>query len=153
MQWGVSVIAILVLLLLGSAVFKYPDIISAEITLTGTIPPAGIVAKTTGKIDEFLVEDNQLVSFDQWLAVIDNPANTRELIYLRHYLDTLDLESNGPLPPENLNLGTLQSQYYTFYALLYDYDEFRRLNYYPSKITMSEERIGQYEVQYKNLAR
>ncbi|WP_303010552.1 hypothetical protein [uncultured Bacteroides sp.] len=35
-RWGISVIACVVLILLiGSAMFKYPDIISSTVTLTG----------------------------------------------------------------------------------------------------------------------
>ena len=39
-RWGITLIAFIFLLLLaGSAIFKYPDMINASVTLTGTVPP------------------------------------------------------------------------------------------------------------------
>ena len=47
-RWGITLIAFIFLLLLaGSAIFKYPDMINASVTLTGTVPPAEIVSRST----------------------------------------------------------------------------------------------------------
>lgn len=48
-RWGITMIACVVLMLLvGSAVFKYPDVISSTVTLTGTTPVSAVVARTSG---------------------------------------------------------------------------------------------------------
>jgi HlyD family secretion protein len=55
-RWGITVLgAIIVIILAGSAVFKYPDIISAQITITGSTPPAAIVARSNGMIKELYI--------------------------------------------------------------------------------------------------
>ena len=92
LRWGIIVLAAFTLILLiGSAIFKYPDIISAQITLTGTKPPASIVAHSSGKLKELFVTDNQEVKTGDYLAVIDNSARTEDVLFLKNYLDTLPL--------------------------------------------------------------
>ena len=90
LRWGITVLAVVVvILLIGSAIVKYPDVISAQITLTGSTPPATLVAHASGKIKELYVKDNQEVKTGEYLAVIDNSANTKDILFLKNYLDSL----------------------------------------------------------------
>ena len=126
--------------------------------------------------------DNQEVKTGDYLAVIDNPARTEDVLELKNYLDTFDLdrhcEGDSPkqfskneqsgllpasslavrndeanLPDKNLQVGSLQTLYSTFYTTLFEYNEYKRLSYYPQKIKMTKDRIIQYEAQYQNLLR
>ena len=178
LRWGITVLAVVVVILLtGSAVVKYPDVISAQITLTGSTPPATIVAHTSGKIKELYVKDNQEVKADEYLAVIDNSANTDDVISLKNYLHNFNLErhceGDSPkqsgknksagllrsarndvsniLPDKNLQIGALQQLFTSFHTILFEYTEYQRLLYYPQKKKMTQERIAQYEKQYKTL--
>ncbi len=156
LRWGITLIAsIMLILLIGSMLFKYPDIISARMTLTGTVPPAGIMAKNSGKIKELFVQDNQLVTTGDYLAVIENSAETSDILFLKQYLQSLAIhpDSMALLPPKTLQVGTLQSLYSNLYLTLFEYNEFIRLDYFPTKIKMSQERILQYEEQYTSLSR
>ena len=82
-RWGITMTACVVLMLLvGSAVFKYPDIISSTVTLTGTTPVSAVVARSSGKLQELYVENNQKVKANALLAVIENPAKTEDIIRL-----------------------------------------------------------------------
>jgi len=75
-RWGITVIFLIVLVLLvGSWFFKYPDVITSTIIVTTEPPPASIVAKSSGKMANLLVQNNQAVHAGEVLAVIDNPAN------------------------------------------------------------------------------
>lgn len=150
---GITVIlAILIIILIGSAIFKYPDTISTTITLTGTTPPARVVAKSSGKVQELLVDNNQQVQSADYLLVIENPATTRDVIYLKKYLKNVSLKMDTmiSLPPENLELGALQANYSSFYLALFEYEEFKRLRYYNKKIDFMKDRIGKNEVYYSN---
>jgi len=166
LRWGIIILAAFTLILLiGSAIFKYPDIIPAQITLTGTKPPASIVARSSGKLKELFVTDNQGVKTGDYLAVIDNPARTEDVLKLKRFLDSFPsttLRTGYPtrndgnsdfLPDKSLQVGTLQTLYSSFYTALFDYLEYKRLVYYPQKIEMTKERIIQYEGQYRNLLR
>jgi HlyD family secretion protein len=89
------------------------------------------------------------------LAVIDNPAQTKDILYLKEFVNHLDIEDDSlvALPDKELLLGNLQSIYSTFYTTLFDYREYKRLLYYPQKVEMTKERISQYENQYRNMLR
>jgi HlyD family secretion protein len=156
LRWGIMLLAIIVgLLLTGSAVIKYPDVISARIVLTGSNPPADIVARSSGKLKELPVVDNQEVKAGDYLAVIDNPACTQDIKTLQAYLANLNLEQDSlpALPDKDLQTGNLQALYANFYITLFEYLEYKRLLYYSQKTTMTRERIVQYEQQYRSLLR
>lgn len=149
---GITLLAIIVVILLvGSAIFKYPDIISARVTLTGSTPPATIVAKTTGKLNELYVRDNQEVKSGDFLGVIENSAQTKDILTLTNYLEGINIDSVIILPPKHLSLGSLQTVYSSFYLILFEYTEYQRLEYLPAKEGILRERIKKYETQYQNL--
>lgn len=156
LRWGITMLALIVIVLLvGSSVFKYPDIITSTITLTGSMPPVAIVAHSTGKLNELYVEDNQQVKAGEYLAVIDNPAQTQDILFLKDYLGNLNLEDEKSIemPSKGLKLGGLQSSFSSFYVKLFEYVEYKRLRYYDSKINILSERINHYEKQHENSLR
>jgi len=94
LRWGITIVAVVVvMLLIGSAVIKYPDVIAAQIVLTGSTPPATIVAHASGKIKQLYVSDTLEITTGDYLAVIDNPAKTDDVLFLKNYLDSLPLNS------------------------------------------------------------
>ncbi|MDR1527662.1 MAG: HlyD family efflux transporter periplasmic adaptor subunit [Dysgonamonadaceae bacterium] len=156
LRWGIMLLAMVVgILLVGSAVIKYPDVISARIVLTGMNPPANVVARSSGKISELYVQDNQEVKAGDYLAVIDNSARTQDIAALQTYLSALDVTQNflPELPDKDLQVGNLQTLYANFYITLFEYLEYKRLLYYPQKTAITRERIVQYKQQYRNLLR
>ena len=150
LRWGITVFAIIVvILLIGSSVINYPDVIQSQIVLTGSIPPAAIVAHASGKLKELFVADNQEIIAEAYLAVIDNPAITKDILYLKNHLDTL----TNPFSPfafhlSPLSVGSLQQLYTSFSTTLFEYSEYKRLMYYSQKKSMTLERIALYEKQY-----
>jgi len=152
LRWGITVLTIVVIILLiGSAIIKYPDTISSSMTLTGTTPASGIVSRTSGRLQKLYVSDNQQVESGHYLAVIENPTETKDILFLKNYLSSFDNNADCVLPPQKMKLGNLQSLFESFFATLFEYAEFNRLQYYPQKKDMTEERIVQYEKQYKTL--
>ena len=94
LRWGITVLAaVVVILLIGSAIVKYPDVIPAQIVLTGSTPPAAIVAHASGKLKELYATDNKDVKTGEYLAVIDNPAETKDIINLKNYLSSAQLST------------------------------------------------------------
>lgn len=153
---GITVLfLILVALFTGSFFFRYPDVISAEMTLTSLHPAAQIVARTSGKINKLYVADHEEVAEGSKLAVIENPASTEDLLWLKKQLS---LTGNHPdsarkrlYPLRDLTLGSVQTAYAAFLRSLYDYENYRTLNYYPQKIASVQKQIGKYEVYYQSL--
>ncbi|WP_106831605.1 HlyD family secretion protein [Parabacteroides pacaensis] len=153
---GILVVASIVLILIiGSAIFKYPDTIVSTVTLTGSNPATGVVARSSGKIAELYVNDNQKVMKGDYLAIIENPADRKDVLYLKEYLSFMNgsIDSVLSLPLKNINVGTLQSRYSSFYLALSEYFQFRDLQYYPKKIELMKARIKKNEIQYHNITR
>ena len=153
---GIAVLfGVVVVLLTGSAFFTYPDMIQAPVTLTGSMPPAGVVAFSSGKLDMLSTQDNQIVKAGDYLAVIHNAAQTGDVLYLKRFLEALDMERDSvfAMPEKNLQLGNTQTLYASFYIMLFNYNEYIRQQYYPNKIRLAHERILQYNEQYGSLLR
>lgn len=153
-RWGITVTACVVLILLvGSAVFKYPDIISSTVTLTGTTPVSAIVAKTSGKLQELYVGNNQQVKANTLLAVIENPAKTNDIVRLKELVEQAgnSLDTIALVPSQQLQLGSLQSLYSSFYLSMSEYKQFKELAYHLKKIDLVKERIVRNEVYYRNM--
>ena len=92
---GIAVLfCVVVVLLTGSAFFTYPDMIQAPVMLTGSMPPAGVIAFSSGKLDMMNTQDNQIVKAGDYLAVIHNAAQTDDVLYLKRFLDELDIEKD-----------------------------------------------------------
>ena len=156
LRWGIMVLfGVVVILLAGSAFFTYPDVIQAPVELTGSMPPAGVIAFSSGKLDMLNTHDNQTVQVGDYLAVIHNPARTDDILYLKKFLNELDMERDSIfiLPEKNLQLGTLQSLFAQFHTLLFTYNEYILQQYYPNRIRMTKERIRRYDEQYRSLLR
>ena len=153
-RWGITMTACVVLMLLvGSAVFKYPDIISSTVTLTGTTPVSAVVARSSGKLQELYVENNQKVKANALLAVIENPAKTEDIIRLKELLQQAEsnLDTIALVPSGQLQLGSLQSLYSSYYLSMSEYRQFRELAYHLKKVDLVKVRIVKNEVYYTNM--
>ena len=141
LRWGiVTVASVVVLLIAGSALFRYPDVVTATATLTGSRPAATVVAHSTGKLQRVYVEDNQPVKAGDYLALIENEARAEDVRYLRDFLERqAAVEADSlRLPRRDLTLGTMQSLYASYYTALAAYRQFMRLDYYRRKAGMME---------------
>jgi len=166
LRWGIFIIsAIVFILLAGSWFFKYPDTISATMTLTSTTPPVSLVAKNTGRLKELYVCDKCQVKANDYLAVIENPASTEAMLTLKRKLtsqaslggDALlqQLLQDAHIPPEGGlgGFGNVQGLYTSFIRSLHDYQKFIELNYYPQKIATLQKRLDSYRQYYLGLER
>ena len=83
-RWGITVFfGVLALLFIGGCFFKYPDIISAEITITTEHPPVWIVSKGSGKVQEVYCKDRDTVQAGDIIAVLENPAVTTDVLNIK----------------------------------------------------------------------
>lgn len=118
-RWGtVLVFGIIVMLFFVSWFVKYPDVITSPVIITTNIPPEKVVAKTSGRIQAILVADKSRVVTSTPLAIIENPANYRDVFLLKSILDTLDINSNKNIFPfkllKNKQFGDVESAFSAF---------------------------------------
>lgn len=147
-RWGISLIALIILLLVvGAWFFKYPDIIRAEITINMEQSPAVIKARSTGKIIAILVTNQASVEANTPLAVIENPAVYTDVLWLDACLSTFSFadattrDGLALLKDTLLRLGTLQEPFSNFIAALEDYQRYQMIEYHKRKIQLKEDQI------------
>lgn len=160
-RWGITVIFIIVAgLFVGSYFFKYPDILEATITVTTENLPAGVMAKSTGRIDTVFVSEKEFVKQGDVLALIENPAKWEDVLWVKEVLtsgqedeltsEQVSKETRGrPLvhsstfpSARSLSLGDIQSAYLSFVKAFEDYNYFRTADYHQKKIKGIEKQIA-----------
>ncbi|MBP8777130.1 MAG: HlyD family efflux transporter periplasmic adaptor subunit [Bacteroidaceae bacterium] len=143
LRWGITVLAIIVIgLFIGCYFFKYPDTLTAEVTITTTTPPINVIARSTGKLDQIYVHNGQSVQSGEVLAVIQNTADYEDVKILSAKMQDwvngrLELKDlNQWMDNTTLKLGEMQGTYASFMKCLRESLDYRKFNYYPKKIQM-----------------
>ena len=119
-RWGNTILLIFIIIIfMLSWLIKYPDIVVAKAILTTEIPPQKEFASVTGKIDSLFVKNYQEVTKNTPLAIIENTANYKDVMYLKSILDTLKVNPLVPfyLPVDKmpiLFLGDIENQFSLF---------------------------------------
>jgi len=155
-RWGISIVFFVVIIIIaGSSFFKYPDIVSASIVLTTENPPAPIIAKSTGKIQNLCVIDNQSVKKDQMMGVIENPADYRHIEILKEWLDVIHKSLKGKKVlkslTEELILGDVQAVYASLTKNIDEYNRILKLDYHDKKIRLYKNELTKYKEYLNNL--
>lgn len=156
-RWGITVFfTVLAFFFIGGCFFKYPDVISAGITITTEHPPVWIVARGSGKIKEVYHKDRDSVWTGNIIAVLENPAKTKDVLLLKQKLSSFMLTDSSAcarLFPERLDLGSIQNAYASFLKSLTDYRNFLALNLYEQKITATRRELQEYHNYISHLNR
>ncbi|MCU0285633.1 MAG: HlyD family secretion protein [Acidobacteria bacterium] len=157
---GITVFFVVTLVfLVGSYFFKYPDVIQSSIVVTTETPPAAIVSRTTGKIQELFVLNNQKISAGTSIAIIENSANYHHVFELQQNLSQLkSLPSHFDISnllqfSEVYSLGELQPGYSNFLKSYQDYSHFIHLDYFTKKIESTRLQIDHYKTLYDRTER
>lgn len=134
-RYGTSVICfVLFVLFIGSFIFRYPDMINGQVVITTENPPVWIVAKSTGRVRELYCSDKAQIKAGELIAVIENPAVTNDVLYLKKLLlnDVRISDSAVFFPPTlfrtKYELGELQPAYSSFDKMVNSYQNFFSLN-------------------------
>lgn len=84
LRYGIGILATIVfVLLIGSAFFRYPETIQVEVTLTTLNPPAYIKSANSGRLEQLYTVNGQPVEKGDILVVMENVANTEDILQLR----------------------------------------------------------------------
>jgi multidrug resistance efflux pump len=157
-RYGISVIfAFLCIIIIGCWFFKYPDIVSANVSITANNLPTTIVARSDGRLVKIFIKDNQLVKENEVLAVIENSANYTEVFRMKEVIDSLgnilkaDVNLNLEFSGEYSRLGDIQPYYSSFIKQLKDFKNFVSLDYHSKKIASLNAEIVQQKDYLKKL--
>jgi len=152
LAWGMTVLlGVIILLFIGSWIFKYPDIIVSTITVTNENIPVNLVAKSSGKITGLFATDNQLVEKGKIVAVIENAAVTADVIKLKESIavydsgNWLDKTSYSRIDFTSSSFGEIESSFSQFRSKLEDYIRFTSRDVSGKKITGLQNQIRYYQ--------
>lgn len=147
-RWGITLFfGVLAVLLIGGCFFKYPDTVGAEVTVTTERPPVWMVARVSGKIKELYRADRDSVHPGDWIAVLDNPAETADVWRVKAALQSFVLTDSCVLTavfPEKPVLGGVQSAYAAFLRGLTDYRNFLSLDLYAQQLEATRKELVEY---------
>lgn len=149
---GITIVFIIVLILiLGSALVSYNDIIPAHITITSKNPPIYLKANSSGRLTNIFVEPNQQVKENEVLAEIENTAKLEDVLYLRDHLSNfktklLNLDKLQEKFPADLGLGTIQLAYGDFLTQYQNYILFTTLVPNKKESAMIANQLGEQEL-------
>ncbi len=149
-RWGITILfGVVTLLLLGSWLIRYPEMIKGNIVITTIKPPVRVLNRTSGRLVRLLVADTATVQAGQVLAEIENTTRLENLPALK----ALTMEMNRflsntdhtvQLPAASLTFGDLQAEYNT---VIKNYTDYKRLltdTYNPQRIALLKRQIADY---------
>ena len=118
LRYGIGILAsIVIVLLVGSALFRYPETVQVEVTLSPRNPPAYIKCTNGGKLGNLYVTNGQQIRKGDVLAVMENIAHTEDILRLRECLANWQAKGARPERMETVffhrlpRLGSVQGAY------------------------------------------
>ena len=156
LKWGITVIFFIVCIIFTLTwMIQYPDIIQSQVIVTTEMPPQREYAKTTGKLETLLVQNNQLVHSNQPLAIIENTANYRDVFKLKSIIDTININSNFfNFPIDSLPvlfLGDIESQYSLFENSYIQYTLNKELKPFSNEAIANTYSLSELKRRFRNL--
>ena len=155
-RWGLTLVfSIFGIIVIGSYFFKYPEVVSVPMTITTYNTPAVLEPRSTGKIEDLLVENGQEVNEGQLIAVVNNPATYTDVVSLKETLATLPKNNDwvATIESAGLNtgqrLGELQAPFTSFQKGWQQFDHYLEQGYLDLKIKLLDKQITKQQEIYK----
>lgn len=150
---------VIIVILVGSGFFSYPDLVRAPVIITKENPPSLLIARTSGRPEIIFRADGVTVNKSDTLAVIENPARYSDIFRLSNYVSFINrslfndsLLFLTPLPG-NLLLGEVQPPYNDFVTAWNDLRLFLNQDIFENKITALQTELNAYTRYSDNLER
>lgn len=146
-RWvAVSVIIFTILVLTFGWAIKYPDTVTGQITINSNIAPVNLVAGSSGKIYLNGLQPRKQVRGGDYIAIIQNSANTADIVKITALITTFDLYQTSYLSaidsfPGKVSLGELNTKYFSFLAALKNICNYEKENVYERQKQNQEEYI------------
>ncbi|WP_443937988.1 HlyD family efflux transporter periplasmic adaptor subunit [Pedobacter sp. MW01-1-1] len=152
LKWGITVIfAVLLGIVLLSALIEYPDVVKTSLKVNSINAPKPILAKQGGKLVRLLVKDGETVKQSQPLAFFESTANHWDVLKVNDILKQFQIgvqkgSENLTALPTGLNLGELQGSYQSFYQQYLQYLSTQKNGYYLKRLAFLEKDLADIQV-------
>lgn len=146
-RWGNTVVlGCIVMVLVISYFIKYPEFVSASVTITSQKPPEKIVARTSSKIEKIFVENQQKVQKNMPIMVLQSSGNYRDILHLKAIMDSLPKTEIQHFPLQKVarfHLGDIQSDYNIFAKALQDELLFTQMKPYTPELNANTQNLSE----------
>jgi len=160
LKWGLFLFFAIILAILGVTWFiNYPNIVTAPVTITTYNSPVSLVAKSNGNISRLFVVNEEDITINKPVALIENQADWNDVIAVIGFIDSLkniiDWENGVKVfeAPVGLSLGEIQSAWLHFVNAFQKFEEYIGQAYLSSKLFLLEKQIArqeEYLIELKN---
>jgi multidrug resistance efflux pump len=149
----ISIFLILILLLAGSGLLRYPDVIHTRILITTDTPPAEVTANVSGKIEEIFMKDKSIVEANEVLAVMESATAFSDVQKIAGELGNgFNIDSLTHIDYyAELKLGSIQESYANLVKKVQDYTGYLKLDYHQRKITSVKSELNKYTLYLERL--
>ena len=126
-------------------IIQYPDVVTGQVTINSDTSPVTLIAGSSGKIHLNGIRPRDAVREGDYLAVLQNAANTADVRRVARLLGGFN--PNAPVSewadtlPEKLSLGELNLKYFTFLSAVKTLRDYQKDNTYEQQIKSLEEYI------------
>ena len=124
-RWGITVIfVILALIVLGCYIIKYPQTVTAPISITTVNAPSDLTARYDGLLDSVCVGNGENVRTGQLIALLATPADYDDIRSLEENLSATDSPqalAEADWVSDRYVLGDLQATWAEFAARCLDF--------------------------------
>ncbi len=145
-RYGISALfVVVVLVLIGTCFFRYPDTISGHFVIHSSNPSLSLQAKVSGRIEKFFVNDHDCVKKGDMLAVISSTANQEDVFLLKKHLNAA---WKNEIPYiDTLKLGEIQPAYILYGKTLKTYEDFIHIDYAANQIRLIQKQLQEKKEQ------
>lgn len=150
------IISLVVLLLLFGWIIKYPEVLKGQIVINTRQAPVKLVATTPGNIILLHDKVGSTVKAGEYIAFIKNSANIQEVQLLDNLLRNIDIHKvtyskHRHLFPENLSLGDLNNNYFSYLNALYQYLDYSTQQPFTFQKDINTKLLGMQKTMLKEL--
>lgn len=141
------VYGLIILLIIGSALFNYPDIVKQNIRIDDTGNVEWITSNSTGMIDRFFVDDQSEVKANDTLAILKNTASLKDVKKFCHVLTNVEYyyRTNDvkylQYYPFDLIMGEMTPAYEQFTQAVRSCIMYHEFDVYPQKKKFLDEEL------------
>lgn len=156
-RWGITVVFVIFAGIVAGCYFiKYPQIVTAPITITTVNPPADLAARYDGLLDTVCVSNGDTVRQGQLLALFATPARYDDISTIERSLRSSCAEPLSVLVrrewlDETYTLGDLQSTWAEFLRQCLDYRHYLDIDYIGRKKQLLAAQINKNTEYYDRL--
>jgi hypothetical protein len=150
-QWGTfAILFVFLIFLLISWFIRYPDVITADVTITTVPSPVILVSRSAGKLT-LLKKENEKIETGDLIAYIQSGASVPDILALDRIVELLSVSTNSAYADSLLSIGSsfrigdLQPSLTSFTTHQRDWSIFKNASLEQKQITQLKKQIDSYQ--------